>query len=412
MRIPRELLLIYVAAVLRSFGIGLLGVVLGVYLFRAGLDSTRIGVVLAAGLAGGTVATAILSVRGDRFGRRRTLVCLALLASVGGLALALMPSFGALLALAFLGMLNGMGTDRSAAFALEQAILPALVEDRKRTWAFSWYNVLLDASGALGALGAALPVALQSWAKLDFTRAYQWIFLGYAGLQLVSAALYSQLSPRIEAAPQNSGILPPPGISPQTKTIVARLAALFSVDALGGGFLGDALVAYWLFRRFGVDEHTLGILFFAVHLLNAASHLGAAWLASRIGLVNTMVFTHLPSSVFLIAIPLAPNLTAAVVLFLLRESLVEMDVPTRQSYVAAVVQPHERTFASGVTNLVRSSSWAAGALLAGAIMQNVAFSGPLILGGSMKIIYDLLLYRGFRHLKAPEEQKAPASRQS
>jgi MFS family permease len=404
MRLSRELLLIYMAAFVRSLGIGMLGVVLGVYLFRINLDSTRIGLVLAAGLAGVTVATAIVGFSGDRLGRRRALLWHALLSCAGGMALALFPSFGPLLALAFIGMLNGMGSDRSAAFALEQAIIPGLVEDHTRTWALSWYNVLLDTGGALGALAGGLPVVLQSWAGVDLMAAYRYMFFGYAALQLLSATLYLQLSPGIEVsdAPQMSRATAT--ISIESKRIVRRLAALFSVDALGGGFLGDALVAYWFFRRFGIDEKQLGILFFVVHLLNAASHLGAAWLSRRIGLVNTMVFTHLPSSIFLIAAAFAPSPQIAIILFLARESLVEMDVPTRQSYVAAVVKPHERTYASGMTNLTRTLSWAAASSFAGALMQIFAFSAPLILGGGLKIAYDLLLYRSFRLLKPPEER--------
>jgi MFS family permease len=406
MRLSRELLLIYAAAFVRSLGVGLLGVVLGVYLFRGGMDSTHIGFVLAAGLAGGTLATAVVGLRGDRMGRRRTLAALAVLSCAGGAALAVGPSFGPLLALAFAGMLNGMGTDRSAAFALEQAIIPGLVADRSRTWALSWYNVVLDGGGALGALAGGLPLLIHSRVSIDLTHAYRYTFFGYAALQLLTAALYFQLSPKIELDDGARIARASAGISSETKSIVRRLAALFSLDALGGGFLGDALVAYWFFRRFGVDEKHLAVLFFAVHLLNAASHLGAAWLARRIGLVNTMVFTHLPSSLFLIAAALAPSVKIAIVLFLLRESMVEMDVPTRQSYVAAVVAPHERTYASGITNLTRTIAWAAASLAAGAIMQSVAFSGPLVLGGACKITYDLLLYRGFRHLKAPEEQAA------
>jgi MFS family permease len=404
MRLSRELLLIYMAAFVRSLGIGLLGVVLGVYLFRINLDSTRIGLVLAAGLAGVTVATAIVGFRGDQLGRRRALFWHALLSCAGGVALALFPSFGPLLVLAFVGMLNGMGSDRSAAFALEQAIIPGLVDDRTRTLALSWYNVLLDTGGALGALAGGLPVVLQAWAGVDLMAAYRYTFFGYAALQLLTAALYLQLSPGIELS--NDPLLPKAtaAISVESKRIVRRLAALFSVDALGGGFLGDALVAYWFFRRFGIDEKELGILFFVVHLLNAASHLGAAWLARRIGLVNTMVFTHLPSSVFLVAAAFAPSPTIAIILFLARESLVEMDVPTRQSYVAAVVKSHERTYASGMTNLTRTLSWAAASSFAGALMQNLAFSAPLVLGGGLKIAYDLLLYRSFRLLKPPEER--------
>ena len=408
MKLSRELLLIYVAAFVRAWGIGLLGVVLGVYLFRLGLSTTRIGVVLGAGLAGMTVATAIMGVRGDRIGRARMLFWLALFGCAGAVGLAMLPSFGPLLGLAFIGMINGMGTDRSATFALEQAIIPGLVPDRSRTWALSWYNVLLDGGGALGALAGGLPLVFQLWWAVDLTVAYKYLFFGYAALQLLTAALYAQLSSNIEVDNTPSIRTRVGQVSPQAKSVVWRLAALFSLDSFGGGFLGDAIVSYWFFRRYGIDERQLGLLFFAVHLLNAGSHLAAAWLSRRIGLLNTMVFTHLPSSIFLIAVPFAPSMKMAIVLFLLREAVVEMDVPTRQSYVAALVQPHERTYASGITNLTRTIAWAGAALLAGVVMQNLAFSAPLILGGACKIAYDLLLYRGFRHLRTPEEQENPA----
>jgi predicted MFS family arabinose efflux permease len=194
--------------------------------------------------------------------------------------------------------------------------------------------------------------------------------------------------------------------SGQGRRIVHRIAALFAIDAFGGGFLTDALVSYWFFHRFGLTEQALGWLFFVVHLLNACSHLGAAWIAQRIGLVNTMVFTHLPSSVFLIAVPFASSSSWAVALFLLRETFVEMDVPTRQSYVAALVEPYERPYASGITNITRTGAWAAASSLSGFIMQRLAFSAPLVVGGTLKIVYDLLLYRNFRRLRPPEEQNA------
>jgi len=170
------------------------------------------------------------------------------------------------------------------------------------------------------------------------------------------------------------------------------------------------LVSYWFFRRFGLSEHDLGVVFFVVHVLNAFSHLGAAWLARRIGLVNTMVFTHLPSSLFLIAVPFAPSAKWAILLFLASEALVEMDVPTRQSYVASLVAPSERSFASGVTNLARNVCWAIGSAMAGLLMQVFAFSAPLLIGGGAKITYDLLLYRSFRGLKPPEEKVSSVSR--
>ena len=405
-RPTRDLIPIYASAFLRSLGVGLMGVVLGVYLFRAGLDSTRIGFVLAAGLAGGTLATGLAGFRADRIGRRRTLFLVSLLAGVGGVGLALVHSFGALLLIAFMGMLNGMGSDRSANYALEQAIIPGLVSDRGRTWALSWYNVLIDSGGALGALAGGLPVALHAGLGWDLARAYQALFVGYAALHFLNALLYLALTQSAEVAPMATPEAS--RISSESKRIVRRLAALFSLDSFGGGFLGDALVAYWFFRRFGIDEKQLGLLFFAVHLLNAASHLGAAWLAKRIGLVNTMVFTHLPSSLLLIAVPFAPSVKIAIVMFLMRESLVEMDVPTRQSYLAAMVKPHERSYASGITNLTRTVSWAEASSAAGAVMQNLAFGAPLVLGGSCKIVYDLLLFRGFRHLKPPEERTADA----
>ena len=399
----KDLLLINAAACLRSFTFGLTGVVLGIYLFRVGLSSFNIGMVIAAGLAGSALATVGVAAKADRAGRRRTLIVLSLLGTMGALALALTPRVPLLLLMAFVGMLNGTGTDRSAAFSLEQAIIPGLVPGTSRTWGLSWYNIVLDTAGSLGALAAALPLLLQRWLALPLLTSYRAVFFGCALLGVVGALIYPFASAAVEVFKSATEADPHP-ISPAAKKVVTKLAALFSFDAFGGGFLTDALVAYWFFRRFGVAEESLGVLFFAVHLLNAASHLGAAWLARRIGLVNTMVFTHLPSSLFLVAAAFAPSLKVAVLLFLCREALVEMDVPTRQSYVAAVVLPNERTFASGVTNLARNIFWAIGSSVAGFLMQNVAFSAPLVIGGGAKISYDLLLYRAFRKLKPPEEQ--------
>ena len=402
----RNLALIYISAWFRSFGIGLLGVVLGVFLSRRGVSTPAIGAVLAAGLAGSATGTLAITFKADQLGRRRALFVLSLLTALGAVPLIWNFSLPALVAIAFVAMLNGMGTDRSAAYALEQAVLPGLVTDEKRTWMLAWYSLVLDSSGALGALAAALPFLAQKYLDMDLGRAYQLLFLGFAAINLLSAVLYLFLSDRVEVIRLAGAAGPKIRISPQTRKTVRRLSSLFALDAFGGGFLIDALVAYWFFKRFGIAENRLAILFFAVHVLNALSHLGAAALARRFGLIKTMVFTHLPSSIFLIAVPLAPSPFWAVVLFLLRESLVEMDVPTRQSYVAAVVAPEERTFASGVTNLTRNVSWAAASSTAGVLMQDVAFSMPLLLGGGMKIVYDILLWRAFRHVKPPEEQSS------
>jgi len=405
----RDLALVNAAGFLRSLGVGLLGVVLGIYLFRLGLSSLAIGLVVATGLAGSALATIAVSFAADRLGRKNSLLCLSLLSTMGGLALALSPRLPLLLTMAFISMLNGTGTDRSAAFALDQAVVPGLVPDVKRTWKLAWYNVLLDAGGSLGALAAGLPILLQHHLAVPVLSSYRIVFFGFSGLCLIVAALYSLLSPAVEIADSLPSARMSPRISSDSKRIVAKITALFSLDAFGGGFLTDALVAYWFFRRFGIAEHDLGLVFFAVHILNAGSHLGAAWLARRIGLVNTMVFTHLPSSLFLMAVPFAPSLKWAVLLFLCREALVEMDVPTRQSYVAALVKPSERTFASGVTNLARNLFWAVGSGAAGLLMQVLSFSAPLLVGGAAKVAYDLLLYKSFRGLKPPEEAVAPST---
>jgi MFS family permease len=401
----RNLSIIYIAAWMRSFGIGLLGVVLGVFLYREGYSSTAIGLVIAAGLAGAATGTVFITFKADRLGRRRTLFVLSLLTALGSLPLIFHLGLPAMVLIAFLGMLNGMGSDRSPAFALEQATIPGLVSDAKRTWALAWYSVVLDASGALGALAAGIPIAAQKWWSMDLARSYRYLFIGYAAISVLTALLYLLLSEDVEIRKEGT-LGTRVAVSPETKSTIKRISALFAIDAFGGGFLTDALVSYWFFRRFGIAESQLALLFFTVHVLNALSHLGAAWLARRIGLIKTMVFTHLPSSMFLIAAAFMPSPRWAIVLFLLRESLVEMDVPTRQSYVAAVVQPGERTFAAGVTNLVRNGAWAAASAVAGVFMQQVTFAAPLLLGGGLKIIYDGLLWRAFHHLAPPEERKS------
>lgn len=406
MKIPSgNLVVIYAAAWLRSFDIGFLGVVLGVFLSREGFSATVIGLVIAAGLAGAAAGTVFVTFNADHIGRRRTLFFLSLLTALGAAPLIFHVGLPALLALAFLGMINGMGSDRSPSFALEQAMIPGLVTDRRRTWALAWYSVVLDASGAVGALAAGIPLLAQRVWQVEIGAVYHTLFIGYAVIHLLSALLYLLLSAEVEVPRITLPGKPSAQISPATKSTITRLCALFAIDAFGGGFLTDALVSYWFFRRFGIAENNLALLFFTVHVLNALSHLGAAWLARRIGLIKTMVFTHLPSSVFLIAAAFMPSAHWAVVLFLLRESLVEMDVPTRQSYVAAVVRPEERTFAAGVTNLTRNTAWAAASSVAGVFMQQVSFGAPLLVGGGLKIIYDGLLWRAFRHLTPPEERE-------
>lgn len=226
-----------------------------------------------------------------------------------------------------------------------------------------------------------------------------------ATMLVASIAPYLALTTRIEVAGRSDVPVRFATLDARSRRVVTRLALLFGLDSIGGGFLNTSLIAYWFFRRYGTSEADLAVLFFAARALNAVSHVAAAWMARRIGLLNTMVWTHLPSSLFLVAAPVSPSAPIAAALFLARESLVEMDVPTRQSYVMAVVKPTERTFASGVTNVTRNLAWAVGPSFAGAIMQHVALAGPLVIGGLMKIAYDLILFASFRRVRPPEEEQ-------
>ncbi len=400
-RPPADARTIYATAGLRALATGLIGVLLGLYLAQLGYTPVQLGVVVGAGLSGAALSTLLVTLLGDRLGRRRSLIVLALLAASGGVALLLTTHFAALSAVAFLGMVNGMGRDRAAALVLEHAALPQTADARGRTRAFAWYNVLQDAGHALGGLLAGAPAVLQQFAAMDARASYQLALGVYAVLHAVTALLYLRLSPAIETMERPAGLLPP--LSPASRRVLTRISALFAVDSLAGGFLSGALLSYFFFERFGAGGAAIATLFFIARVANGASHLGAAWLAARIGLVNTMVYTHIPSSLMLIAVALVPEFWMAAVLFLARELLVEMDVPTRQSYVMAVVRPAERTFAAGVTGLVRLGGWAVAPFFAGFLMQGLALAAPLLIGAGMKIGYDLMLYRSFHSLKPPEE---------
>jgi MFS family permease len=405
----RAAALVYAAGFVRSAAVSLVGVTLAIHLAEVGFSTTQIGLLIGAGLAGSSLATVIVSLRGDRWGRRRMLVALAVLSATGYVALAAFSSAAILLPLAFVGMLNGMGRDRGAASALDQAILPETVSDDRRTWALAWYNLVLDGGHALGALAAAIPTIITRVTPLGPDLAHRVTFMACAGAMLICVVPYLALPAEIEIDRGRRGTGGDMPLDPRSRRVITRLALLFGLDSIGGGFLNSALIAYWFFRQYGTSEADLALLFFAARVLNALSHVAAAWLARRLGLLNTMVWTHLPSSVFLIVAPASPNAALAAALFLAREALVEMDVPTRQSYVMAVVKPTERTFASGVTNVTRNVAWAIGPSFAGLIMQHVALAGPLVIGGVLKIGYDLLLYRAFRHVRPPEEEVATRS---
>jgi MFS family permease len=310
-------------------------------------------------------------------------------------------------------MINGLGRDRGPSYALEQALLPETTTPERRTFVLAWYGLTLDIGLALGSLLAGVPVFLRGRWGWPQESAYQAAWILSAALALLAAMISATLSSRVELASDRAQQATGkgrwrlyPNIAPESKRRIAGLAALTGMDSLGGGFLTSALVSYWFFRRFGIGEAWLGPLFFGARLANAGSHLVAAWLARRIGLLNTMVFTHLPSSLFLLAVPFAPGAGWAVALFLAREALVEMDVPTRQSYILAVVPPGERAFASGMTTLTRNVAYAVAPFGAGWAMSGLALASPLFLGAGTKILYDFLLYFSFRRIKPPEELRA------
>jgi predicted MFS family arabinose efflux permease len=399
---PRDAWLICAAAFLRSTAVGAAGVFLAIFLAEAGLSISETGVLIGIGLAGAAAMTAIVAITADRFGRRRTLILVTLMTVAGYAALVCSTRRIVLFPLAFVGMVNGMGRDRGPAGTLEQAILPETVDAARRTWTLAWYNVVLDAAHALGALAGGTPALLVSTFAMTASAAHRFSLLVCGALAGLGIIAYSLLSSRVEIAASPAAVATS-DVDRRTRNSIVKLAALFGIDSLGGGFLSSALIAYWFFRRYGLSEGQLAVLFFSARVLNAVSHVGAAWLAKRFGLLNTMVFTHLPSSLLLMAAPTTPSPVLASALFLGREALVEMDVPTRQSYVMAIVPPHQRTFASGVTNLTRTAGWAIGSATAGSVMQHLVMSGPLFIGGALKILYDIVLYASFRKVKPPEE---------
>lgn len=388
----RDRRILYATCFLRAVATQMLGVQLGIYLPAAGLSEAQAGTTLSAGLTGAAIAALLATVLADARGRRRLLTEVAFLGAVGASGAAFGSGPLWLVSAAFLGMINGMGRDRGAALIVEQAILPGTAPDRERTRTFAVYNVFQDAGHGLGALLAGFPALLDRAFHVPLENGYRAGLLLYALLLLATALLYGRLA--------HDPLPRPPSLSPPSRRIVTRISALFAIDAVGGGFLTSAYLSWFFHDRFGAGVDTIALLFLGARALNALSHIGAAWLARRIGLVNTMVFTHIPAGLLLVTVAYAPSFEVAAVLFLLREGLVEMDVPTRQSYVMAVVRPEERVAASGITNIVRMGGWAVGPAVAGVLVPQAA----LLVGAGLKISYDLLLYRAFRSVRPPEER--------
>ncbi len=395
----RDRRLLYGSAFVRAMATSTAGVTVGAFLGKLDAGGEELGWVISAGLAGATVAAVGATFFADRIGRRQFLVVTTIVGTLGTIAFALAESPWVLVLAAFVGMVNGMGKDRSAALILEQAVLPSMGTPQERTAIIARYTMMLDLGHALGALAAGAPAWLASTTSLSGSEPHRATLLACALLGVASIAIYGVIGKRLEVARAPEIVL-----TPNSRRIVTRISALFAIDSLAGGFLTTAMLSFFFFERFGVSEAVVAALFFGARILNAFSHLGAAWLAKRIGLVNTMVFTHIPSSLLLVTVAFAPTFPVAAILFLLREGLVEMDVPTRQSYVLAVVEPNERTLVSGVTTLVRLGAWAVAPAFAGLLMSDDTMFLPLVIGAAMKIAYDVLLWRAFRHVRPPEER--------
>ena len=399
-----DIRILFATRITRLFCYGFLSVVLALYLAETGLSETQIGLLFTLTLLGDAVIWLWLTTSADRFGRKRTLLIGALLMAGAGVAFVMTRNVIILMIAALIGVISPSGHEIGPFLSVEQAGLTQLMPNEKRTQMFAWYNLVGSFAIATGALaGGWLAQVLQdnAWTALD---SYRLILMGYAlgGISLLF--LFLNLTPAIEVGETQQLITKRVLGLHRSRNIVFKLSSLFAMDAFAGGLLVQSLLAYWFHVRFGVESGILGSIFFGANILAGISALLAIRLAKKFGLINTMVFTHIPSSILLMLVPLMPNLPLAIGLLLLRFSISQMDVPARQSYTMAVVDPDERSAASGVTAIARSVGAAVSPALTGLFFSIPALINlPFFLCGGLKIIYDLLLFREFRAVKPPEE---------
>ena len=409
--LTRDSRLLFISRTARLFGYGFLSVVLVLYLTQLGLDEGQVGLLLTLTLIGDTAISLWITTHADRLGRKRMLIAGAGLMILAGILFVTTSNYFLLVLAATFGVISPSGKEVGPFLSIEQAALSHLLPDNQRTGVFAWYNLVGSFATALGALcGGGLSQLLNS-TGMPALEAYRTVVMGYAFIGLLLVIIFLRLSPEVENLPRTEAVDPVQvrdstflGLG-RSRGIVLRLAALFSIDAFAGGFVIQSLVAYWFHVRFGVEPGVLGTIFFGANILAGISALSAAWVARRIGLIRTMVFTHLPSNVLLILVPLMPNLPLAITVFLLRFSISQMDVPTRQSYTMAMVEPDERSAAAGVTGVSRTVGASLAPIFTGILFSNPALlSLPFIISGSLKIVYDLILYRSFQAHRPPEER--------
>jgi MFS family permease len=408
-RLTRDGWLLFATRSIRLFAYGSLSVVLVFYLIGLGLSESQTGLVLTLTLIGDTVVSLALTTRADRIGRRRMLMVGAALMAAAGLAFASTSNLWLLIVAGTVGVISPSGNEVGPFLSIEQAALSHVVTDRTRTEVFAWYTLAGSLATALGALaGGTLTRALQEagWTPVG---GYRVIVMLYAALGVALALLFTRLSPAAEASARvapsrvRATLAGLSGLD-RSRHVVMKLSGLFALDSFGGGFVVQSFAAYWFYLRFGVDPGTLGVIFFWANVLAGISALLASRLAARFGLIRTMVATHLPSNVLLILVPLMPNLRLAILVLLVRFSISQMDVPTRQSYVMAVVSPEERSAAAGITGVARTVGAAISPLFVGFMFARPALVNlPFFLAGTLKIVYDLLLYKEFVAVQPPEE---------
>jgi len=429
--------IVLAARIIRTFGYGFLSVILSIYLALIGFNGVQVGLILSTSLINGILFNVIASFYADKLGRRNILIIYSFLMFSSGIIFFVTDNYVALIVAAFVGTINVTGSETSAFLSIEQAILPRTVKDiKKRNMLFAVYNLAGTLAMSAGILLSGLPTIVQQYVHgLSLAESMKILFLIYSLLGLASILIYLRLSKDIEVTAtdkrspingtgheyrkfinnsnnNNEGQKLPQNnkqrkflFSPKSKGIVTKLSALFAIDSFAGGFVIQSIVSLWFYARFGADLSTISYILSISGVITALSFMAAARIADKIGLINTMVFTHLPANVLIIAVAFAPTLPIAAILYLIRMALSQMDVPTRQSYIVSVVKDEERTAATGITNISRNISQALSPSLAGYIIQSLSlFFAPFLIGGVLKVIYDIALYFSFRNIKPQQEE--------
>ncbi len=398
--------LLLCARIARTFAYGFLSVILAIYLKLIGFNDILIGIILSATLINSIIFTLFASFYADRIGRRNTLLLYTFMMSISGLIFFVTENPLALIIAALLGTLNITGSETSAFLSIEQSILPQTIKDnRRRNTLFGFYNMAGTFAMGAGILIANLPIIIQNELEVEQIYAIKLLFLFYSLLSILVMGIYLKLSSNIEIKKEKT--LKPISkiLNPKSKKIVTKLSGLFAIDSFAGGFAIQSIVSFWFFTKFDIDLSIISYIFSIGSVLTAFSYLIAAKIADKIGLINTMVFTHIPSNILLVLLAFAPTLEIAIVFYMIRMALSQMDVPTRQSYIVAVVEEDERTAAAGITNLSRNTAQAISPSITGYIIGVLSLSAPFIIGGLLKIIYDITLYINFRKIKPSEEEE-------